>query len=105
MSLRTSIFSIKEKYKYKIKAFKLKCFNSESALEYLRRYWDCARKTPMCSPGWGWAGERVRGNRNPWIGVSNVLKIHRFMLVLEEKERLWALWRVLGNQLVLKIGR
>lgn len=51
MSLRTSIFSIKEKYKYKIKAFKLKCFNSESALEYLRRYWDCARKTPMCSPG------------------------------------------------------
>lgn len=50
---------MKEKCKYKIKVFKLKCFNSKFALDYsncVSWYWSC-QEDSRGTPGQGETGE------------------------------------------------
>lgn len=48
----------------------------------------------------------MREIKQSQVGASDVLKIHGFIWCSEErKDTPWSLWRVLRNQLILKIGK
>lgn len=94
MSLRTRIVSTKEKCKYKIKALKLKCFNSKSALG------TCVRLLRVRQGS-------MNKNRFPIWSVKCVKnqQVHLYWYSKERKNLAGPLWGVLGNQLILKIGK
>lgn len=96
---------MKEKCKYKIKVFKLKCFNSKFALDYFNCvswYWSCqedsrgtlakVRQVSMREikefPSWN-----IKCVKNPWVHFG-----------AQRKDTPWSLWRGL-NELILKIDK